>query len=81
MKALTKGRYLDGNMKVIITTTQKWISLNVLCEKYLTTKNKKYEIEIRKILKEFEVYDEIKNEPIDNICRAKETIFIYWYYE
>jgi len=52
-----------------------------LCEKYLTTKNKKYEVEIRKILNEFEAYDEIKNEPIDNICRAKETIFIYWYYE
>jgi hypothetical protein len=52
-----------------------------LSEKFLATKNQKYEIEIRKILNEFEAYDEIKKDPIENICKDRETIFIYWYYE
>ena len=52
-----------------------------LCERYLATKNRKYEIEIRKILNEFEAYEEIKNDPIDDICRDRATIFIYLYYE
>lgn len=52
-----------------------------LSEKYLGTKDKKYEIEIRKILNEFEAYDNIKNDPIEGICRDRETIFTYWYYE
>ena len=54
---------------------------NCLCEKYLTTKNKKYEIEIRKILNEFEAYHEIKHEPIEKICKNKHATFSYWYYE
>lgn len=52
-----------------------------LCEKYETDKNKTYEIEIRKILNEFEAYKEIKNDSVERICRDKEAIFSYWYYE
>lgn len=52
-----------------------------LSEKFLATKDQKYEIEIRKILNEFDAYDNIKNNPIEDICKDRETIFIYWYYE
>ncbi len=52
-----------------------------LCEKYIATKDKKYATEIGKILNEFEAYENIKNEPVEDICRNADSIFIYWYYE
>jgi hypothetical protein len=52
-----------------------------LCEKYIATKDKKYATEIGKILNEFEAYENIKNEPVEDICRNADSVFIYWYYE
>jgi hypothetical protein len=52
-----------------------------LCEKYIAIKDKKYATEIGKILNEFEAYENIKNEPVEDICRNADSVFIYWYYE
>ena len=52
-----------------------------LCEKYLKTKDKKYESEIRKIIDEFELKNFLYNKTIDQICTDREEVFFYWYYE
>lgn len=52
-----------------------------LCEKYLKTKEKKYESEIRKIINEFELEDSVENMTIEKICTEREEVFFYWYYE
>mgnify|MGYP003575385130 CR=1 FL=1 len=52
-----------------------------ICEKYVPTKDKKYAPEIRKILNEFEAYESIKDEPIEAICKNRDSVFTYWYYE
>ncbi len=52
-----------------------------LCEKYIATKDKKHATEIGKILNEFEAYDNIKTEPVANICNNRNLVFTYWYYE
>lgn len=51
-----------------------------LCEKYSVSKDAKYQLEIRKIIKEFE-NDQVDELNIDEICKNKETYFAYWYYE
>lgn len=51
-----------------------------LCEKYSVSKNEKYQLEIKKIIKEFE-YDTADQSNIDEICKNSETYFAYWYYE
>ncbi|MCH5715525.1 hypothetical protein [Niabella hibiscisoli] len=52
-----------------------------LCKKYIATKDKKHATEIGKILSEFEAYDNIKDEPVEEICENRDSVFIYWYYE
>lgn len=52
-----------------------------LCEKYLKTKEKKYESEIRKIINEFELENSVYNMTIEKICTDREKVFFYWYYE
>lgn len=51
-----------------------------LCTKYCSSKNKKYKLEIKKILLEFE-YEKIEETNFDDICKNSETYFGYWYYE
>jgi hypothetical protein len=52
-----------------------------LCEKYLKTKERKYESEIRKIINEFELENAVYNMPIEKICTEREDVFFYRYYE
>ncbi|MDQ0594696.1 hypothetical protein QFZ37_003065 [Chryseobacterium ginsenosidimutans] len=52
-----------------------------LCEKFLQTKEKKYESEIQKIINEFELQDSVKDKTIEDICNEREEIFFYWFYE
>ncbi|WP_332452995.1 hypothetical protein [Chryseobacterium aquaticum] len=66
-------RFTDHNTKMDIA--------KCLCEKYLKTKEKKYEPEIRKIIDEFELKNSGYNETIDQICTDRDEIFFYWYYE
>lgn len=51
-----------------------------LCTKYSVSKNEKYKLEIKKILREFE-YESANQSNIDDICTNSETYFAYWYYE
>jgi len=52
-----------------------------LCGKYMMTKEKKYESEIRKIINEFDLEDSVYNKTIERICADREEVFFYWYYE